>query len=272
MLSERDRYPARDVGSNIHPVNPAHQQDRFGVRFEWGLAGARAVAQNCEVAVVVDVLSFTTTLSVALDAGITVLPYRTRGTGAAAFAAEVDATLAVGRSKAQGDQISLSAPTIRNRSVPPERLVLPSPNGSTISYELATSAPTVVGASLRNARSVASWICDTFSADTGVAVIAAGEQWPDGSLRPAFEDMWGAGAVLSVMATRGWREHFSPEAVAGAAAWASVEPVMTGQLRACASGRELIDAGYSQDVAIAAELNTSTHVPVLRGDRFVSAG
>ena len=249
----------------------AHQQVSYGVRFEWGLSGARAVSPGCELAVVVDVLSFTTTLSVALDAGITVLPYRFKGEEAAAFAAKVDATLAVGRSVAQGDQISLSSPTIRDLAVAPERLVLPSPNGSTISYELATSTTTVLGASLRNAHSVASWICDTFSSDTNVAVIAAGEQWPDGSLRPAFEDMWGAGAVLSVMARRGWQTKFSPEAVAASAAWASAEPTISAHLQNCASGRELIDAGYSQDVAIAGELNTSTHVPILREDRFIPA-
>jgi len=38
------------------------------VRFEWGLAGADAIAADADIAVVVDVLSFTTTLSVALDA------------------------------------------------------------------------------------------------------------------------------------------------------------------------------------------------------------
>jgi 2-phosphosulfolactate phosphatase len=198
-------------------TNPAHQQGRFSVRFDWGLSGARAISPKCDVAVVVDVLSFTTTLSVALDAGITVLPYPTRDAEAAAFAVDVDATLAVGRSVAHEDQISLSAPTIRNRAVPPERLVLPSPNGSTISYELQKSATTVVGASLRNADVVASWICDSYSPGTNVAVIAAGEQWPDGTLRPALEDMWGAGAargsVRSGRVARGDERTGSPSGI-----------------------------------------------------------
>lgn len=64
------------IGCRIHSVISAHQQVSYGVRFEWGLSGARAVSPGCELAVVVDVLSFTTTLSVALDAGIAVLPDR----------------------------------------------------------------------------------------------------------------------------------------------------------------------------------------------------
>lgn len=79
-------------------MNSAHRQADYSIRFEWGLSGAQAVAPGCELAVVVDILSFTTTLSVALDAGITVLPFRVRGDKAAAYAAEADAKLAVGRS------------------------------------------------------------------------------------------------------------------------------------------------------------------------------
>ncbi len=39
-------------------------------------------------------------------------------------------------------------------------------------------------------------------------------------------------------------------------------------LRACASGRELTDAGYLDDVEIAAELDRSLSVPVLRDGAF----
>lgn len=59
-------------------MNSAHEQRTYGVRFDWGPTGAQAVSPGCELAIVIDVLSFTTTLSVALDAGITVLPYQVR--------------------------------------------------------------------------------------------------------------------------------------------------------------------------------------------------
>jgi len=41
-------------------------------------------------------------------------------------------------------------------------------------------------------------------------------------------------------------------------------------LRASASGRELIDAGYPGDVDVAAELDASASVPVLRDGTFVA--
>src|SRR4051794_16254502 len=74
-----------------------HGQEEHAVRFEWGPTGAAAVAEGVDLAVVVDVLSFTTTLTVAVERGITVLPYRWKDDRAAAYAVEQRATLAVGR-------------------------------------------------------------------------------------------------------------------------------------------------------------------------------
>ena len=40
----------------------------------------------------------------------------------------------------------------------------------------------------------------------------------------------------------------------------------------CASGRELVAAGYGADVAVAAEIDGSDAVPLLAGDRFRPVG
>jgi 2-phosphosulfolactate phosphatase len=249
----------------------AHQQRAYHVRFEWGLPGAMAIANEADIAVVVDVLSFTTTLSVALDEGTEVLPYRWKDESAIAYAAEHEAVLAVSRDAARPGDISLSAQTIRT-APPTSRLVLPSPNGSTICWHLASTVPTVLGASLRNADAVARWIYDNHSpGTTTVAVIAAGEQWPDGALRPGVEDLWGAGAVLSALLESGLLG-FSPEAKVAAQAYDAVAGDIASHLRACASARELIDNGYGIDVEVALETGHSHSVPVLHGNRFVQAG
>ena len=248
-------------------MNREHLQLNCGLRFDWGLPGAPAVGAAADVAVVVDVLSFTTTLTVAVDAGIDVLPYRWNDDSAERYARESDAALAVGRSRASNGQISLSPNTIR-RTTAPRRLVLPSPNGSSICFELGTGAGVCVGASLRNATAVAGWIARHCTPTSVVSVIAAGEKWPSGELRPAIEDLWGAGAVMYALTATGWDAEASPEALMAIAAWRAVADTLPQSLAASASGRELRAAGYPEDVAIAAEVDRSTAVPVLEDRVF----
>lgn len=242
----------------------AHGQSAYAVRFDWGATGAAAIADGAQLAVVVDVLSFTTTLSVAAERGVTVFPYRWRDGSAAEYAAERGATLAGERTDPSGVSLSpasvLAAPEL-------DRLVLPSPNGSSISFGLAGSGLTVVGACLRNRAAVASWLAPRLGSGSRLAVVAAGERWPDGALRPAVEDLWGAGAVLAALAGLGIGG-LSPEAEQAAAAFAAAEPRIGRLLSDSASGRELAAIGFGDDAAVAAELDATDVVPVLEGEAF----
>ena len=76
---------------------PAHRQRAHRVRFDWGPTGAAAIAEGADVAVVVDVLSFSTTVCVAVERGTTVLPFRWNDERAAAYAEERGAVLATDR-------------------------------------------------------------------------------------------------------------------------------------------------------------------------------
>jgi 2-phosphosulfolactate phosphatase len=238
------------------------------VRLDWGLDGARAVGVDATATVVVDVLSFTTTLTVALDVGAVVYPYRWNDGSAEQFARENDAVLAVGRSQAGVGQVSLSPATLRVGS-PPRRFVLPSPNGATIAHHLATQGAPCLAVSLRNAAAVARALTGRLGTTDTVAFVAAGERWPDGGLRPAVEDLWGAGAVITHLSEHGWS--CSPEADMARAAYEAVRGREREALLACASGRELTQQGYAHDVTIAAEVNTSTVVPVLKDGQFTDA-
>lgn len=245
-----------------------YAQHRYQVRCDWGPAGADAVGRDALVVAVVDVLSFTTTLTVAADRGIEVFPFRWRDDRAVAFAEQHQAMLAVGRSEVgPGRPISLSPATIRS-SADPVRLVLPSPNGSTIARRLAQHGAAVIGVSLRNARAAAAWAARQAAEDGAIAVIPAGERWrSDGSLRPAVEDLWGAGAFIAGLVDEGIG-NLSPEAAVAMAAYRSVAAHIGAALRDCASGRELTEYGFPEDVDIAAEVDASDVVPVLTGESF----
>ncbi|MBB2942962.1 2-phosphosulfolactate phosphatase [Actinoplanes lutulentus] len=245
-------------------------QGDYEVRFDWGPVGASAIAPGAALVAVVDVLSFTTALTVAVEQGAAVLPYPWRDDSAAEAAARHQAVLAVGRSAAGPGQVSLSPATIveaaSRRRI--DRLVLPSPNGSAISAGLAATGATVVGVSLRNAGAAAAWVREQ-AAGQPVAVVAAGERWPDGSLRPAVEDLWGAGAFLHFLSGSGEpAAGFSPEAGAAVAAYRAVAGDLPGAVAETASGRELIAGGFRADVEVAAAAGVSTAVPVLREGWF----
>ncbi len=102
-------------------------------------------------------------------------------------------------------------------------------------------------------------------------MIAAGERWPDGSLRPALEDLLGAGAVIGSLYDHcSGRTSLSPEAGTVATAF-TASPDVAADVLASASGRELADGGFPEDVAIATETDTSAVVPVLVDGAFVAA-
>jgi 2-phosphosulfolactate phosphatase len=262
-------------------VRSYYRQDGYRIRFDWGPEGADAVAPGAAVVAVVDVLTFTTTLTVAVERGIRVLPYQWRDESAVAVARQHRAALAVGRSEAGPGEVSLSPETVqRARGI--QRLVLPSPNGSTVAARVAASGATVVGVSLLNAAAAAAWV-RAQPGDRAVAVVAAGERWNDGPLRPAAEDLWGAGAFIAALTAahpQGTAQGsddgrpaagISPEARAALAAWLDIAPSLPGALADCASGRELIGNGYPGDVTVAGERTDSTAVPVLVDGWFIDA-
>ncbi len=268
----------------------AHGQAAYAVRLETGPTGAVAVVAGLcgdDVAVVVDVLSFTTTLTLAVERGVEVHPFAWRDERAEGYARERDAVLAVGRLEAaasssvveeRAQRASRDRPTLSPAAMlrgdglaGVRRLVLPSPNGSTISALLADAGVGVVGACLRNAPAVADALAPALLRGSTLAVVASGERWADGSLRPAAEDVWGAGALLAALLERGVTG-LSPEAALAVAAWRAVAPDPVAALNACAGGRELAAGGFGEDVDMAAEVGVTDVVPVLLGGAFRAAG
>src|SRR4051794_31239064 len=102
----------------------AFTQSGHDIRFDWGADGIARVGPCAEAIVVVDVLSFSTAVDVAVSRGATVFPYRWRDASASTFAVEHDAILAGNRDEGglslapsslgglqSGDRIVLSRPT-----------------------------------------------------------------------------------------------------------------------------------------------------------------
>ena len=222
----------------------------------WGLHGLQAILPQADAIVVVDVLSFSTTVDVAASRGVVPYPWRWKDESARQFADSIGAELA-GPRGSTGYSLSpcsfLDAP-------PGTRVVLPSPNGATLSR--ATGDIPTFAACIRNATACAG---AAQAVGRRIAVVAAGELWPDGALRPALEDWLGAGAVIDALA--GSR---STEAGAAAEAWQAARDSIAARLLGCTSGRELVEGGYARDVELAAAHDVSEAAPGLIEGGYVA--
>jgi 2-phosphosulfolactate phosphatase len=231
-------------------------QAEYALRCEWGLDGLLSLTPTSDVVIIVDVLSFSTAVDIATANGASVLPYRWKDDSARQFADEQRALLAWDRSVPS--EYSLSPASLRSIAVN-TALVLPSPNGSTLC--LSTKGIPTFTACLRNAPAVAR---HTSKFGSRIALIPAGERWSGETLRPALEDLIGAGAVLSELPGKP-----SPEAELAVAAFERFRRNLYDVVSCCGSGRELIEKGFACDVEIATEYSVSSSVPVLAGDRFI---
>lgn len=226
-------------------------QEGCRLRLEWGPEGVAALGKQCAVLVIVDVLSFSTAVDVVVGRGGAVRPVRWADRSSAAAPADPSWTLRPS---------SLVA-------VPPGTVLeLASANGATLCDLAASTGSIVLAGCLRNARAVGA-AARTLAAGGPIGVVPAGERWgvnttthgaDAGPLRPAVEDLLGAGAVMASLLGYG---SASVEAALAAEMYARapVEDVLAG----CVSGRELIAAGHRGDVELASEVDASSAVPLL---------
>lgn len=75
-------------------VHVFFNQKAFMIRCEWGTCGVAQLAPESDAVVIVDVLSFTTCVEIAIGNGAVVYPYRWRDAAALAYTQAHDAVLA----------------------------------------------------------------------------------------------------------------------------------------------------------------------------------
>ncbi len=239
-------------------------QHLYRVRLAWGAEGVRRLAPVSDVVVIVDVLSFSTAVDVAVGRGAAVVPWRWRDDSARLHAESVGAVLAVPRREASLDRPYSLSPFSLQDIPAGTRLVLPSPNGSTLAMIAAESGATVLAGCLRNATAVG---LTAHQLGRRITVVAAGEHWPDGfGWRPALEDELGAGAILLAIGSDP-----SPEAWLASASFRAAGAEAATLITDSESGRELRDGGYGRDVEIATDHDVSQTVPRLIDGAFVDA-
>lgn len=233
-----------------------HVQDGYDVRLEWGREGVLTLGTRCAVIVIIDVLSFCTAVDIAVGRGATVLPLPSDDERGAGIAQRAGATLAGPRS---AGGLSLSPASLGNLAAG-TRLGLPSPNGAALCTLGQRTGAHVLAGCLRNAAATAR-TAHRLAGGGPIGLVPAGERWalPGEPLRPALEDVVGAGAIAGVLPGA-----FSPEAELAAVQFTAARSRgLHGVLAASASGRELICDGFACDITLAAAHDASETAPQL---------
>jgi 2-phosphosulfolactate phosphatase len=233
-------------------------QSVFDIRCEWGENGVRQLAPISDAIIIVDVLSFSTCVTLATSRGALIFPYPLHDGTGFAFARSINAALAGPRGQST---YSLSPQSLLEIAAG-TRLVLPSPNGAILT--LATGGTPTFAGCLRNCRAVAA---AALRYGKNIAVIPAGERWPeDGSLRVAVEDLVGAGAIISHLSGS-----LSPEAQMAVVAYYHARENLVEVFDQCGSGKELRERGFEGDIALAAQVDVDDCAPMLQNGAYIKA-
>jgi 2-phosphosulfolactate phosphatase len=237
-------------------------QAPYAVRLEWGPVGVQQLAPEVDCIVVLDVMSFSTCVDIAVGRGAVIYPYRWRDETAQKYGAERSAEVASGKRRF-GDGWSLS-PSSMLKVPAGLRLVLPSPNGSASAYLAKEFGKDVFAACLRNLQATAA-ACRRYPR---ILVVPCGERWSeDDSLRPSLEDYLAGGGLVAALG----RSNASPEAHAARLAYEGLGAGRADALRGCGSAVELIGRGFAEDVELCLEEDVSRTACRLVDDHFVQA-
>ncbi|WP_442599809.1 2-phosphosulfolactate phosphatase [Neobacillus sp. D3-1R] len=245
-------------------------QSPYSVRVEWGRRGAREAADRGDIVIIVDVLSFSTTVITALEYEAIIYPYPPHLDGKE-YAEKIGAEYILGRAEAAKIGKATLSPVSFHKEHSNKSYVLSSFNGAFCTW-MASKVPALLVGSIINASSVAR-VANSLSKETNanITIVPCGEQWNEvqeneDSLRPAIEDYLGVGAILSYLVG-----HFSPEAEVCLGAFLHSKEKIAELLWECGSGRELRERGFSADVKHSLQLNHYQTVPILKNDHFVKS-
>ncbi|RJT45021.1 2-phosphosulfolactate phosphatase [Rahnella woolbedingensis] len=231
-------------------------QADFDVRVEWGAPAIEHLAAEADCIVIIDVMSFSTCVSVATERGGVIFPYPWKDARAQQFAAENNADCAHFDRRFQGPGFTLSPCSLRDMPAG-TRLVLPSPNGSALTFKAKTHTAAIFSACFRNLTATAR-ACEQYR---HILIVPAGEKWPDNSLRPALEDLVAAGGLVSRFTYRS----LSAEARAARAVY---QNLTRAELEDCGSARELTRRGFAADVTLCLQEDVSDFACKLQDEAF----
>ncbi|MDP1608257.1 MAG: 2-phosphosulfolactate phosphatase [Chlamydiales bacterium] len=219
----------------------------------WGQDGLAYYGTFFSAIVIVDVLSFCTTVDMALSKGCSIIPTNIEDENLLrSISKERKAILAKKRNE-PGITLSPASMQFVDSN---QTILLPSLNGSTLIDLASHFEKPVFAGCFRNSQVLSDVL--NFKKFFPTLFVAAGERYPNKMLRPSIEDYWGVGSILACL-----EGEKTIEAEFAIQSFNTASSDLKNNLMACESGQELIAHGFRQDVELAAEYNFSDKISFL---------
>ncbi|WP_256700789.1 2-phosphosulfolactate phosphatase [Paenibacillus sp. P46E] len=249
-----------------------YDQMDYEIKLEWGARGTRAASQRGDIVIIVDVLSFSSTVVTAVQHQAIIYPYPPPlNEQAKAYAQTKNAEMVWGRAEALREGGHSLSPLSFGAGDRARNYVMCSLNGA-LCTSAASQVPALLIGCLLNASAVAK-SAQRFAQklNRDITVITCGEKWSDAvnqenNLRPGIEDYLAAGAIIAQL-----QGSKSPEAEVCAGAYEYSRHKIERLIRESASARELRERGYDADVTYCCQLDKYAVVPMLHEEYFTEA-
>lgn len=242
---------------------------RIDVFFHGGAAGQQDLSGR--VVLVIDVLRASTSIATALGHGArAVVPFEGVDEAMTRFRTldRQEVVLAGERRMAPvpGFDVGNSPREFTPERVAGKTVIMTTTNGTAAIVNTQGAAEVVIGAYV-NYKSVLAMLRAAARAGTSISIVCAGSAG-----RFTLEDAACAGRFVRGIARRGIRPELGDAARVAAVIDRRLGTDVEVLLRECDHGRALVEAGYEEDLATCAALNTHAVVPVLKERQVVALG
>jgi 2-phosphosulfolactate phosphatase len=249
-------------------INFIDRPESYSCQIDWGRRGAVRAAARGDILVIVDVLSFSTSVVTAVNYGGLIYPCM-ESDNPEKLAEQIGGEVAVRREEVPGmGRFSLSPLTYIDIR-PGTKVVVDSPNGATCSRYASQAAYVLAGCFL-NVTAIANALSLIMEKEnSGITIIACGEREKDrggdGPIRWAVEDYLGAGAVISKLSCSK-----SPDSQVCEGAFLQFRDSIGQLIWDCPSGLELREKGFGEDIVHSVQIDNYKCAPIMVNGCFLN--
>ncbi len=230
--------------------------------FDWGVFGVQQAVRRGDIIIVVDVLSFSTSVAIAVKNSAFIFPAKS-DEDAMNLKDQFRTEISVKRNEVPSKGKFSLSPATYYEIEPETKITLLSPNGATCTRQIDNSRSVFCGALVNCSTVAEAAFNEAVKQNNNITVVACGERLKGSDdiykIRMAVEDYLGAGAILSKIPLPK-----TAESIVCENAYGKLANHVPDLIWKCESGVELRAMNFGNDIHIATNLNSIPVAPIYK--------